>query len=108
MPSALPAYSIYVYRDPHFAPAGDTLITVAPLELINLVYGLGEGSRQAALAAVFGGAAVFKDEDSGAFYLGIWGKRNASRFRTALQRHADVAIVRAPPPGRLLYFQLQE
>jgi hypothetical protein len=102
------SYPMYVYRDPHFAPAGDTVISVAPIELVNLVYGVGEGSRQAALMAAFGGAAVFKDEATDIFYLGIWGKRNASRFSAALRRHAHLEIMEAPPPGHLMYFSRGE
>lgn len=36
--------AIYVFRDPHFAPAGDTFVSAAPLEAVVRVYG-GGGSK---------------------------------------------------------------
>jgi hypothetical protein len=30
-------YPVYVYRDPNFAPAGDTVVAAAPLEIVVAV-----------------------------------------------------------------------
>ena len=57
------------------------------------------------LAAAFGGAALFRNDETGATYLGVWGARNASRFRTALRRSgAALDLIREHPPARLILF----
>jgi hypothetical protein len=99
-------FPVYVFRDGHFAPARDTFVSAAPLDLVVSVYGGGGIKGEGGLAAVFGGAAVFKNEESGLYYLGVWGARNASRFRTALRASGVILdIVREPPPARLIFFE---
>ena len=48
--------------------------------------------------------AFYWNKDTGETYLGVWGARNASRFRTSLRRAGfDVAIIHEIPPARLIY-----
>jgi hypothetical protein len=94
---------IYVYRDPHFAPAADTVVAAARLGVVVAVYGggvFGEGG----LAAAFGGAIVFKDNASDCRFLGVWGKRNAARFRAALSAHCPIQVIDEAPPAPLQLF----
>lgn len=104
---------VYVFRDPHFAPDGDTLVCVAeraklerfiPKDEVahafsgHAVYRRGNGNR----VLSFVGALIRRKRT----YVGVWGKRNTSRFRRFLQeRGAHLAIHRhAPPDLRLAYW----
>jgi hypothetical protein len=100
---------VYVFRDRHFAPAGDTIVSAASRDVVVSVFGGGGLKGEAGLSAAFGGSAVFRDADTGLLYLGVWGSRNSSRFRRAL-RDGGVAshIVRGPPPGRLIFFSTND
>jgi hypothetical protein len=99
-------FPVYVYRDAHFAAAGDTVVTAAPLDLVVSVYGGGGIRGEAGLTAAFNGSILFKNDDTGQYYLGIWGARSASRFRGALRRSgAELEIRREPPPARMAGFQ---
>jgi len=99
-------YPVYVFRDKHFAPAGDTVVIAATRDLVVSVYGGGGHNGEGGLSAAFGGAAVFTNDNEGLSYLGVWGARNASRFRAALRRSGAVLdIVREPPPGRLVFIE---
>ena len=49
----------------------------------------------------FGGWIAMTDDDTGRAYLGVWGKRNAKRFRRMLrERGALFMLVRGDQPGR--------
>ena len=100
-----PRPSIYVFRDPHFAPAGDTIVSAAPLDLVVSVYGGGGLIGESGLSTAFGGAALFRNDETGECYLGVWGERNASRFRSALQAATDLTIAHEAPRARLVWFQ---
>jgi hypothetical protein len=96
---------IYLFRDRHFAAAGDTVVSAAPEELVVQAIGGGGLHSTQVLSQIFGGAAIYRDERSGRQYLGAWGARKASRFRTMLQRRIGLLeIVRAAPPGRLVVY----
>ena len=96
---------VYVFRDPHFAPAADTIVSAAPLEAVVKAYGRGGHKDTAGLIAAFGGAAVFRDDATEQIHLGVWGARKASKFRADLRRSGvDVDLVKAPPPGRLAWY----
>ena len=99
---------VYVFRERRFAPAGDTVVCAAPLDLVVSVYGGGGLKGEGGLAAAFGGAAFFRNEETGFSYLGVWGARNASRFRNALRRRATLEIVRDSPPARLVWFETRD
>lgn len=79
----------------------DTVVCAAPPEIVASAFGGGGNKDTAGLIATFGGAAVFEDEESGRYYLGVWGSRNCSRFRSAVRRAGvSLNIVREPCPGR--------
>ncbi len=55
------------------------------------------------LNSAFGGSCVFRNDDTGALFLGVWGERNASRFRNGLRKGGlSLEIVPEPPPARLV------
>ena len=106
---------VYVFRDPHFAPDGDTLVCVAERAKMERFIGKNE------VAWAFSGVAVYRREGrtrSGILslvsalvwrkrtYVGVWGRKNASRFRRFLrERGAELAIHRnAPSDIRLAYW----
>jgi hypothetical protein len=97
--------AVYVFRDPRFAPAGDTVVCAAPVDLVVSVYGGGGLNGEEGLSAAFGGAAFFRNAKTGSSFLGVWGARKASRFRSALRQRAVLNIVDAPPPARLAWFR---
>jgi hypothetical protein len=105
MPSFSTHSPVYVFREPRFAPAGDTVVCAAPLDLVVSVYGGGGLKGEGGLSAAFGGTIFFQAEKTGAPYLGVWGARNASRFRSALRRRSVLDIIRDRPPARLTSFQ---
>jgi hypothetical protein len=97
-------FPVYVFRDPgQFTVGHNALVSVAPNDLVVAVFGGGGLMDADGLSSVFGGAAVFKNDETGKLYLGVWGARNASRFRTALRRAgATLDLVGEPPPARLV------
>jgi hypothetical protein len=99
---------VYVFRDNgHFARAGKTVVSAAPLDHVVAVYGGGGIKGEAGLAAVFGDAAYFRNEETGCCYLGVCA-RKASRFRNALRRSGvTLDIAHEPPPARLMWFQTE-
>ena len=103
MSGALP---VYVFRSSDFARAGDTVVCAAPFDHVVSIYGGGGVKGVGGLSAAFGGAAMFKDEATGACFLGVWGARNASRFRSALRASgAVINIIRESPPARMIFFE---
>ncbi len=95
---------VYLFRSGGFAPSGDTVICVAPLECVVAVYGDGGVVGEGGLSSVFGGAAVFKNNASGECFVGVWGGRNASRFRSELRAHMQIAILKEAPDARLAFW----
>lgn len=96
--------SIYLFRSAGYAANGDTIVSAAPIDLVVSAYGGGGLKGEAGLVQAFGGAAFFRDEETGDRYFGIWGARKASRFRTALQAaRADLEVIHGPPPARLIW-----
>jgi hypothetical protein len=94
---------VYVFRDRSFAPQGDTVVSVAPRDAVVSVYGGGGVMDGDGLCQVFGGSCAFRNEDTGAVFMGVWGARNASRFRAALRRGGvALEIVDGRPPARLI------
>ena len=96
---------VHVFRSQRFAPSGDTWTAAACLERVGAVYGAGGMFGEGGLSAAFGGAVVFRDEDTGQFYLGVWGARNVSRFRVALGKAGPMSILSEPPPARLMFYE---
>ena len=95
---------VYLFRSLGFAPSGDTVVSVAPLDNVVAVYGgrglVGEGG----LSSVFGGAAVFKNDVSGECFIGVWGARNASRFRSELRARMQIVVHKQAPDARLTFW----
>ena len=76
----------------------------APVDLVVAVYGGGGHRDQEGVQSAFGGNAFYRNDETGDCFIGVWGTRNASRFRTALRRKAAIQIVREPPPARLAWW----
>jgi hypothetical protein len=99
---------VYVFRDPHFAPAGDTVIAAAPLDSVVRAFGGGGIKNTDGLHAVFGGAIVFQEHAGAECYLGVWGARKAAKFKATIKRHEqDVEIVESAPPAKLAWYQTE-
>jgi len=97
--------SIYLFRTRRFAPAGDTVVSVASLTVVVNVYGGGGLKGEGALVEAFGGAATFKNDETGDLYFGVWGARNASRFRRTLREAVgDIMVAKRQPPGRFVWW----
>src|ERR1700746_202886 len=97
---------VYIFRGGHFSPRGDTMVSAAPLDVVVFVYGGGGLKGELGLAAAFGGAAFFRNDETGCCFLGVWGARKASRFRNALRRSgAQLEIIPMHPPARLVWSQ---
>lgn len=95
---------VYIFRGAGFAPSGNTVISVAPLDCVVAVYGDGGVVGEGGLSSVFGGAAVFKNDASGECFVGVWGGRNASRFRSELRAHMKIAVYKEAPDARLSFW----
>jgi hypothetical protein len=95
---------IYVFRSPQFSPGGDTVLSAAPVDCVMAVYGGGGVVGEGGLAAAFGGAAVFRNETTGACLAGVWGARNASRFRGEMRARMNVLVVHETPDARLVFW----
>ena len=93
---------IYLFRAEGFAPSGDTVVSIAPLEAVVAVSGGGGAVAADGLSAAFGGAAIFRDETSGALFAGVWGGRKASRFRRELGERMATVVRREAPEARLV------
>lgn len=94
--------SIYVFRAVKFAKS-ESVVTAAPLDIVVSVFGGGGMKGELGLSAAFGGYAYYRDDATGAAYLGVWGDRNASRFRRRLRESGLVLqIVGSEPPARLV------
>ena len=90
---------VYVFRDPHFAPDGDTLVCIAERAKMERFIPKTE------VAWAFSGHAVYR-RWPWKTYVGVWGRKNASRLRRFLrERGAEVTIHRESPPHlRLAYW----
>ncbi|WP_370677156.1 hypothetical protein [Pleomorphomonas sp. PLEO] len=98
---------VYLFRSPAFAPSGDTVVSLAPLDRVVAVYGGGGIWGEGGLSSAFGGVAVFKNDTSGERFVGVWGSRNAARFRRELQAHMPTAIHKEAPDARLVFRQAE-
>ena len=80
------------------------MVSVAPLDRVVAVYGSGGVVGEGGLSSSFGGAAIFKNEVSGACFIGVWGARNASRFRSELRAHMQIDVIKEAPDARLAFW----
>ena len=97
-------YPVFLFRSATFAPSGDTVISVAPLKAVVSVYGNGGVVGEGGVSSAFGGAAVFKNETTGECFVGVWGARNASRFRRELRDHIQILVIREALDARLVFW----
>jgi hypothetical protein len=104
MPNSVPELTIvHVFRDQRFSRGGDTIVCVAPREVVVSVFGDGGLFGADGLSAAFGGWACFKNDETDQAYLGVWGARKASRFRERLRSAGTaIRISNEPPRGRLV------
>lgn len=93
---------VHLFRSAGFAPSGDTVVGIAPLDKVVAVYGGGGAFDADGLSAAFGGAAVFRHEATGELFAGVWGTRNASRFRREMRERMPVVVSREMPEVRLV------
>ena len=98
---------LYLFRSPGFAPSGDTVVSIAPLEQVVAVYGGGGVFGMDGLSAAFGGAAIFRNDATGAEFAGVWGARNASRFRRQMRESTAVVLCREAPDARLVVWNAE-
>jgi hypothetical protein len=93
---------VYVFRDPHFAPDGNTVVCIVPKRSMQRFVSKKEVSQ------AFGGCAVYHRWLKA--YVGVWGDRNGSRLRRFLrERGAELKVHKeAPPSIRLLYWTTKD
>lgn len=99
---------IYLFRSERIAGGSETVVCAAPVDLIVAVYGGGGHQDREGVQRAFGGSAFYRNDDTGERFIGVWGARNASRLRTALRRTAAIAIIKEPPPARLIVWSTNE
>ncbi|MDZ7872724.1 MAG: hypothetical protein U5N27_05845 [Rhizobium sp.] len=73
-----------------------------------LVYGNGGVLGEGGLSSAFGGAAVFKNETTGECFIGVWGARNASRFRRELRGHVETRLIKEAPDARIAFWTAEQ
>ena len=84
--------AVFEYRNPAF---GATVLCDAETSFVEQFVALDD------FILPFGGWIAMTDNDTGKAYLGVWGKRNAKRFRRMLRdRGAHFLLVRDDQPGR--------
>ena len=95
---------VYLFRYAGFAPSGDTVVSVAPLDCVVAFYGSGGVVGEGGLSSAFGGHVVFKNDLSGEYFVGVWGARNASRFRNELLAHMQITVHKEAPDARRVFW----
>jgi hypothetical protein len=86
------AVQVYVFRR-----GGGAVCAAATGDMVLLAFGSLSG-----FIACFGGYMTFGRVFSSNEYLGVWGHRNANRFRRILrERSGRIETVHAPPPARM-------
>ena len=90
---------VHEFRDPHFSPAGDTVVCVVERRAMERYISKSE------ISDAFSGCAIYRLRWPWNQYVGIWGKRNAGRFRRFLQeRGAAVTVHREPLEGLTMLY----
>jgi hypothetical protein len=98
--SAFPC-PVYLFKSEGFAPSGETVVCVAPVDRVISVYGGGGPFDMDGLAAAFGDAVIFRNDETGQCFTGVWGRRCASRFRSQLRTTMQIVIRKEAPEARL-------
>ena len=102
MPDAI--IPLYRFRSDGFSRSPKTVVAVAPIGAVISVYGSGGLNGEGGLSDTFGGAAVYKNDESGKCFFGVWGARNAAKFRADLETKLDIEVVKEMPPARLSHW----
>jgi hypothetical protein len=85
--------TVYLFRDSHFAPAGDTVVCAVEKTAVEAIVGMER------FQTLFKGSAIYRNNGDKKDCLGVWGKQNASRLRRLLKENgAELIICRVPPP----------
>ncbi|WP_220323806.1 hypothetical protein [Rhizobium wenxiniae] len=92
---------VFVFRSGGFSRSPDTVVAVAPMEAVILVYGSGGLAGEGGLSDAFGGAAVYKNDETGTCFFGVWGARNAAKFKSDLESKLNIEVIKETPPARL-------
>jgi hypothetical protein len=95
---------IYLFRTGCVADGRETVMCAASADLVVAVYGGDGHQNQEGVQRAFGGNTFYRNDETGECFIGVWGARNASRFRTAIRSKATVVIVHEPPPARLAWW----
>jgi hypothetical protein len=89
--------NVYIFRDAHFSPSGNTVVCAAEKSRIEELF------RAAKIQEIFRGGVIYKNWATEVEYLGVWGERNASKFRRLIrERGLQIVISRSMPPGARL------
>ncbi|HEY2757116.1 MAG TPA: hypothetical protein VGJ01_15435 [Pseudolabrys sp.] len=93
---------VYTFRISTLRRGADpTIISVAPRNVVQAIFGGGGPKGIAGLDKAFGGGTVFENHRSGGAFLGVWGRRNASRFCALIRQSGYmVKAISEPPPAR--------
>jgi hypothetical protein len=87
--------TVYVFRDSVVSGSAETVVSVAAQDDVIDCFGLDS------LASDFGGYVIYRDDEAGRKYVGVWGARHASKFRSALRKHfASVSTLHERPHAR--------
>jgi hypothetical protein len=87
------AVDAFTFRDPAFAPSGDTIVCIVDAAAAAAFMSKSE------IADAFSGYALYR---RGLLkgYVGVWGRRNSKRLRRFLEeRGAEVVLHRGRPDG---------
>jgi hypothetical protein len=83
---------VYIFREAGFAPAGDTVVCIARRAAVKPFMSKDE------IDATFSGHVSYH-RPLWKLYIGVWGRRNGSRFRRLLrERGAEVILHHEVPP----------
>ena len=89
-----PPCAVNEFKEAFRAEQSLRTVCVAPQSAVERILAKDE------LIAEFGGCITYIDDDAGAEYLGVWGTRNAKRFRAILRaRGAELTVNRHRPPN---------
>jgi len=79
-----------------------TVVSVAPRAVVHAIFGGHGVNGLDGLDRAFGGGVAFEDRTTGEAFLGVWGRRNASRFRSLIRQSGySIEAVTGPPPAPL-------
>jgi hypothetical protein len=103
MAESSPPVTVYVFRGFSTDTVDDTVVCAAPVDSVTSVFGGGGDFDTNGLSSAFGGCAYFRNAETGAALLAVWGARKASKFRALLRRYGmKIQIVKARPDAVMI------